>query len=516
MERNDTNLTAQTSDTQRLEKKQQQLVDVEHEYFRLNPWYNQQKEKPVFGLGQPLPHTMRRGMWWGKSDLKQRMEELQSEQEDLQKGIDARDGLDMAKEKENGGDSDGSQTPLHPGQSSQEAYSADIQSYSKGRMPNVRRPTSNTHSMAGKQRNDDSAPETASVNKQESAPVNKHGLDEANQGQGTNGRNNFGLQDGLHPLQELDTSETTQTQKEQKEEQKKEHEQQQEYYNQYRNPIARLRAQYPQAPAEFLATFVYLFLGIAANLSIATSSESTGNFETQAWAWGFAVTVGIYLSGGVSGGHLSPCITIALSIFRGFPWRMAIVYIAMQMLAGLAAGGLAYGIYYDAINAMDPGHTLDITGKALFPKGPAFTATTAFFNDFVFMAIYTCIAFALGDDQNSPPGQGMTALIFGFMGYLMMVSLGYNTGLGISPARDLGPRLVGLWAGYDSFSDAYWAYGPFGAATSGAIFGGFIYDLFIFVGGESPVNYRWPEKGDIKWKFHEKKEQAKDKIHNVA
>jgi aquaglyceroporin related protein len=99
MERNDTNLTAQTSDTQRLEKKQQQLVDVEHEYFRLNPWYNQQKEKPVFGLGQPLPHTMRRGMWWGKSDLKQRMEELQSEQEDLQKGIDARDGLDMAKEK---------------------------------------------------------------------------------------------------------------------------------------------------------------------------------------------------------------------------------------------------------------------------------------------------------------------------------------------------------------------------------------------------------------------------------
>ena len=123
-------------------------------------------------------------------------------------------------------------------------------------MPNVRRPTSNTHSMAGKQRNDDSAPETASVNKQESAPVNKHGLDEANQGQGTDGRNNFGLQDGLHPLQELDTSETTQTQKEQKEEQKEEHEQQQEYYNQYRNPIARLRAQYPQAPAEFLAVRV--------------------------------------------------------------------------------------------------------------------------------------------------------------------------------------------------------------------------------------------------------------------
>jgi aquaglyceroporin related protein len=89
-------------------------------------------------------------------------------------------------------------------------------------------------------------------------------------------------------------------------------------------------------------TFIYLFLGIASNLSIATSSQQTGNFETQSWAWGFAVTVGIYLSGGVSGGHLSPTITIALSVFRGFPWRMAIVYICVQMLAGLAAGGLAY------------------------------------------------------------------------------------------------------------------------------------------------------------------------------
>ncbi|KAJ4362778.1 hypothetical protein N0V95_001270 [Ascochyta clinopodiicola] len=506
MERSQTNQTAGTSDTQRLEKKQQQLVDVENEYFRLNPWYNQQKEKPVFGLGQPLPHTMRRGMWWGKSDLKKRLDDLKAEEEDLQAGIDARDGLDIAKDKELENDSEGSHTPLRRDQSSQLQRSDQYQSYTHGRMPNVRQPTTNSYSMAGKQRNDDSASQRA--------PINEHGLTETDQG--NNGRNNFGLQDGLHPLQELDTGGTTQTQKEEKEIKKREHEEQQAYYDQYRNPIAKLRAQYPQAPAEFLATFIYLFLGISANLSIATSAESTGTFESQAWAWGFAVTVGIYLSGGVSGGHLSPCITIALSIFRGFPWRMAIVYICMQMLAGLAAGALAYGLYYDAINSMDPGHTLDVTGKALFPKGPAFTATTAFFNDFVFMAVYTCIAFALGDDQNSPPGQGMTALIFGFMGYLMMVSLGYNTGLGISPARDLGPRLVGLWAGYDSFSDAYWAYGPFGAATSGAIFGGFIYDLFVFVGGESPVNYRWPAKGDIKWKLREKKEEAKDKIHSVA
>lgn len=112
----------------------------------------------------------------------------------------------------------------------------------------MRRPTSNTHSMAGKQRSDDFSSARA--------PINEHGLTETAQGQGTNGRSNFGLQDGLHPLQELDTGETTQTQKEEKETEKHEHEEQQEYYNQYRNPIARFRAQYPQASAEFLAVRV--------------------------------------------------------------------------------------------------------------------------------------------------------------------------------------------------------------------------------------------------------------------
>jgi aquaglyceroporin related protein len=85
----------------------------------------------------------------------------------------------------------------------------------------------------------------------ERAPVNEHGLTDTKQND--NGRNQFGLQDGLHPLQELDTNQTTETQKEEKETQKREHEEQQKFYDQYRNPIARLRAQYPQAPAEFLA-----------------------------------------------------------------------------------------------------------------------------------------------------------------------------------------------------------------------------------------------------------------------
>jgi len=85
---------------------------------------------------------------------------------------------------------------------------------------------------------------------QERAPVNEHGL-EFSDGRGQ--QQHFGLQDGLPPLQEHDTNMSSQTKQEEKEIQQREHEAEREFYNQYRNPIARLRAKYPQAPAEFLA-----------------------------------------------------------------------------------------------------------------------------------------------------------------------------------------------------------------------------------------------------------------------
>lgn len=202
---------------------------------------------------------------------------------------------------------------------------------------------------------------------------------------------------------------------------------------------------------------------------------------------------------------------------RSLCWRTSIRVRLLPDIASIGRSLTIASLYRDAILNVDPRLTLDITGKALFPKGPSFSTIGGFFNDFVYMAIYVCIAFALGDDQNSPPGQGMTALIFGFTGFVTMIALGYNTGLGISPARDLGPRLIALWVGYnEAFDNGYWAYGSWGASISGALVGGLMYDLCIFVGGESPVNYRWPQPGDIKWKVRETKKQVKDQIQRVA
>jgi aquaglyceroporin related protein len=116
---------------------------------------------------------------------------------------------------------------------------------------------------------------------------------------------------------------------------------------------------------------------------------------------------GIYLGGGVSGAHLNPCVSVSLSLYRGFPWKLCFLYILMQLLAGLVAGGLTYFIYHDAIMNYDPALTPDISGKAFYTLPQPWTSvSTAFFTEFVSSAIMICVVFALGDDQNSPPGAG--------------------------------------------------------------------------------------------------------------
>jgi aquaglyceroporin related protein len=94
---NQTNTTGSLIDaSERAEKKQEQTVDVDNEYFALNPWYNQQKEKPIFGLASPLPRTVRKGMFWGKGGMKNSLYKVDEQQDN--DGVERQDGLDFQKE----------------------------------------------------------------------------------------------------------------------------------------------------------------------------------------------------------------------------------------------------------------------------------------------------------------------------------------------------------------------------------------------------------------------------------
>lgn len=252
-----------------------------------------------------------------------------------------------------------------------------------------------------------------------------------------------------------------------------------------------IRTRFREPLAELLAVIIQLTLGFCADLA-ATTSNNTG--DTTAWAWGLATMVGIYISGGISGAHLNPALSVTLWIYRGFPLRKIPIYVFAQILGAFIAALIAFGIYQEGIihyggsNLANGGTVNDFVTSRRFDW---MTAPTAFFNEFVATAILSATVMALGDDSNAPPGAGMNSLIIGLVITVIIMAFGHNTGAACNPSRDFGPRLALLALGYgDSlFTSAYWFYGPWVACTTGAIVGAGLYDFAIFTGGESPINY---------------------------
>lgn len=244
-------------------------------------------------------------------------------------------------------------------------------------------------------------------------------------------------------------------------------------------------------------TTVSIFLGMCATLQVNLANGEYGNYETSCWAWGIAFMFGIYLGGGVSGAHMNPAISLSLWIFRGFPPRQMLVYWACQLLGCITAAAFAYAIFHDTIHHVDPG--LVDTATNFYSKPQDFVSpATAFFTQFVAATVMMMSVLSLGDDQNNPPGAGLHAFIMGLLVTAQKMTLGYNTGVALNPASDFGPRLDCLMVGYNTnmFTEVglWWLLGPWVATICGSITGCSVYDSFVFVGSESPVNYRLPAK----------------------
>ncbi|KAL4973537.1 aquaporin-like protein [Aspergillus desertorum] len=250
--------------------------------------------------------------------------------------------------------------------------------------------------------------------------------------------------------------------------------------------------------AEWLGMTVAMLLGLCAGLSTFTSSNQAGSFPSLAAAWGFGFMVAIYLVGGVSGGHLNPAITISMWIWRGFPARRCASYTLAQVAGAITAAGIAYALYHDAIvqlaaSSHVPQAQTDAKQAMVVTPKPFVHPVASFFAEFVGSAIFIGTILALGDDSNAPPGAGMQAFIIGITITVLVLALGYTTGGCFNPARDFGARLVTVMAGWGGhmFTEyhIWWLWGPWVADIFGGLFGGFLYDLVIFTGGESPINY---------------------------
>ncbi|WP_329043048.1 aquaporin family protein [Streptomyces sp. NBC_00178] len=262
--------------------------------------------------------------------------------------------------------------------------------------------------------------------------------------------------------------------------------------------------------AEFLGMFVLISFGCGvAAMAVAalpgsgrsagptTSFLAAGDWVMPVMGWGLAVTLGIYVAGGVSGAHLNPAVTLAFAVRRRFPWPKVIPYIAAQVVGAFAGAALVYAVYHDAINALDlamkgpktNGHTL--ATFSIFGTFPASYFNGGVWGPFVDQVVGTAFmlmfVMAIIDLRNPAVRVALGPLLIGLAVAAIGLSYGANAGYAINPARDLGPRLFAYALGWQelalpgtlpgAFSDYFWI--PLVAPLVGGVVGVLVYDLFI-------------------------------------
>src|SRR5580765_5544878 len=235
--------------------------------------------------------------------------------------------------------------------------------------------------------------------------------------------------------------------------------------------------------AEFFGTFILIVFGVAVVAQVNLGGGSNGQYLSINIGWGLAVTMAVYVSGGVSGGHLNPAVTIAAAAFRGFPWSKVLPFIVAQKAGAFVASAIVITTYHEALTHFDGG-VRQVTGAmgtagifATYPQ-PWLSTFGGLIDQIVGTALLVGVIFGITDERNTPPPKGLAPIAVGLLVLLIGATYGLNAGYAINPARDFGPRLFTFIAGWGSgvftAGNAWW-WVPIVGPMIGGVLGGGVY-----------------------------------------
>ncbi|HSV99939.1 MAG TPA: MIP/aquaporin family protein [Sedimentisphaerales bacterium] len=212
--------------------------------------------------------------------------------------------------------------------------------------------------------------------------------------------------------------------------------------------------------AEFIGTMILVLLGdgVVANVCLKKTKGYNSGWIVITIGWGLAVFTAVMISGEISGAHLNPAVTIALTAAGKFSTAMVPLFLIAQFLGG-AAGALLVWLFYK--------DHFDISGDrgailGTFATGPAIR--NPFRN--VLCEVIGTFVLVLAVLHSSDMKIGETKVGMGSLGAIPValvvvgvgLSLGGTTGYAINPARDLGPRLIHHMVPIPGKGDSDWGY----------------------------------------------------------
>lgn len=235
----------------------------------------------------------------------------------------------------------------------------------------------------------------------------------------------------------------------------------------------------PTKKQEFLAelggTYIFILfsLGNIAQLVLYNSINMT--WAGVSTAWGLALYFGILSSVSVSGAHLNPAVTLALAVYRKFDYKKIWYYMLAQVLGAFCASVNVYLVYYTAINKL--GHNQLTASIFTTFKNDDVSLGFAFLTEAFGTALLVGGIFLITNPKNNINSKIIPVYISALL-TVIVLSFGYQTAFALNPARDLGPRLFTVIAGWTSFSyENYYFWVPLTADFIGGLIGAGIVTL---------------------------------------
>jgi glycerol uptake facilitator protein len=171
---------------------------------------------------------------------------------------------------------------------------------------------------------------------------------------------------------------------------------------------------------------------------------------------------------------------LSLAAFRGFSWKKVLPYIAAQVLGAFCGAALVYWNYRPAFHAFDPG--LEKTA-GIFSTFPAFpdVPMAGLFDQILGTAILMFVILAIGEAMEGE-STSLAPILVGLLVVAIGMAFGGMHGYAINPARDFGPRLFTVLAGFKNNgltdgSMVFWV--PIAGPFLGALVGAAAHDLTL-------------------------------------
>jgi glycerol uptake facilitator protein len=248
---------------------------------------------------------------------------------------------------------------------------------------------------------------------------------------------------------------------------------------------------------DFVGMFILIFIGDG---SVITATVFKGyDLFGVAFAWFVGVTLAVYAASAISGAHFNPAVTMSFAAFYDFRWRLVPAYIVVQIAGAFAAAAVLYALFSGTIDHYEtvhhivrgqPGSQLSAFMFTTFSPNPGLVGVTA--ADFAqvskvqwfaaeagttFVLIF-CILFLIDQRNEARPNPAFAPVIIGLLVGGLVAIEAPLTMTAINPARDLGPRLFALVAGWGKIAfpaprNGWWI--PSVATVTGGLIGAAVY-----------------------------------------